>query len=217
MKILPKSMLKIKALIVEDHALVGEGIEDLLTSHLNMAIVGRVNNGLDVYSACQQSQPDIVLMDLGLPGMNGIDIIQRLNKRWPTLCIVVLTACAMECKAREAIAIGAKAYVLKHSGRQVLFTAVKAALSGKCFIDPELKIDTLAATESFSLKENLTKREQQTLKLISEGHKNSDIAEKLSISLKTVETHRLNLMKKLGVHNVAELMVRSHRLGLVLM
>lgn len=128
----------------------------------------------------------------------------------------------MECKAREAIAMGAQAYVLKQSSRHVLFTALKAALLGKCFVDPALYIQDDAMLESgvnkhgFS-KGELTKREKQTLKLISEGHRNSDIAEKLSISLKTVETHRLNLMKKLDVHNVAELIIRSRRLGLVLL
>ncbi len=211
-----------KVMVVEDHALVCDGIENLLTTHLNMTVVDRVSNGLDVYAACQRNVPDLILMDLGLPGMNGIDIIGRLKKRWSHLCIVVLTAYAMECKAREAIAMGAQAYVLKQSSRHVLFTALKTAMLGKCFVDPALHIGDGGMLESgvnkniFS-KGELTKREKQTLKLISEGHRNSDIAEKLSISLKTVETHRLNLMKKLDVHNVAELIMRSRRLGLVLL
>lgn len=207
----------IKVMVVEDHGLVSDGIENLLTSHFDMQIVSRINNGLDVYKACQQNMPNLVLMDLCLPGMNGLDAIERLKKRWPDLCIVVLTAQDQECVVYQAIAAGVQAYVLKQSNRYVLFAALKSAIAGMRFIDPALNIKVTSVKNNLPEKEGLTKREKQTLKLISEGNKNSDIAEKLSISLKTVETHRLNLMKKLDAHNVAELMMRSRSLGLVLL
>lgn len=206
----------IRVLIVEDHSLLIDGIKSLLLP-FGCEIVAEIKNGLDVYAACQTHHPHLVLIDLGLPGMDGIDVIQQLNHRWPELVILVITATSEEHKAAYAFSAGAHGYVLKKSSQQTLLTAIKTVLAGHRFIDPNL--DQVEISPSFKSNRGqespLTTRERQVLKLIAEGHRNRDISEKLSISLKTVETHRLNLMRKLDSHNVAGLTNWARRLGLI--
>lgn len=204
-------------MLIDHHQLVLDGIENLLMQHFSVTIVSRVTNGLDVYSECQKNQPNIILLDLNLPGMNGIDIISRVKRQWPGLSILVITANKILCKVHEAITAGAQAYVLKQSGQQTFFSAFQAVISGKQFIDPDLNFSIADATLNTPLptQQNLTNRELQVLKLISEGYKNREIAESLSISIKTVAAHRLNLMKKLDVHNIAGMVAWSTRLGLI--
>lgn len=213
MPVVVSSLPSYKIMLVDDHQLMLDGIESLLTKHFSVTIVSRVSNGLEVYSECQKTMPDMILMDLSLPGMNGIDVIARVKQHWPRLSILVLTANKIFCNMHQAFAAGAQAYVLKQSKQEVLFSAFKAVMSGKRFIDPNLNT-SLIDTQPNSEK-NLTRRELQILKLVAEGYKNREMADRLSISIKTVETHRLNLMKKLDVHNVAGMVAWSTRLGLV--
>ncbi|MBZ6066172.1 two component system response regulator [Aeromonas schubertii] len=205
----------LRVLIVEDHALLIDGIRNLLANQPRYDVVGAVSDGLAVYEACQRLTPDMVLLDLGLPGMDGIDVIHQLRRRWESLRIVVVTASSEERRGREALAAGALAYVLKQSPQQTLLAALQHAAIGKRFVDPALKLETLESVQSGGAETPLTLRERQILKLVAEGKRNRDIAELLSISLKTVETHRLNLMRKLDAHNAAELSNWARRLGLL--
>ncbi|ALP39623.1 two component system response regulator [Aeromonas veronii] len=205
----------LRVLIVEDHALLIDGIRNLLANQPRYDVVGAVSDGLAVYEACQRLTPDMVLLDLGLPGMDGIDVIHQLRRRWESLRIVVVTASSEERRGREALAAGALAYVLKQSPQQTLLAALQHAAIGKRFVDPALKLETLESAQSGGAETPLTLRERQILKLVAEGKRNRDIAELLSISLKTVETHRLNLMRKLDAHNAAELSNWARRLGLL--
>ncbi|ENY71218.1 two component system sensor kinase SsrB [Aeromonas diversa CDC 2478-85] len=205
----------LRVLIVEDHALLIDGIRHLLANQPRYDVVGAVSDGLAVYEACQKLTPDMVLLDLGLPGMDGIDVIHQLRRRWEALRIVVVTASSEERRGRDALAAGALAYVLKQSTQQTLLAALQHAAIGKRFVDPALRLETLESSESSGAETPLTLRERQILKLVSEGKRNRDIAELLSISLKTVETHRLNLMRKLDAHNAAELSNWARRLGLL--
>ncbi|WP_279451957.1 two component system response regulator [Aeromonas dhakensis] len=205
----------LRVLIVEDHALLIDGIRNLLANQPRYVVVGAVSDGLAVYEACQRLTPDMVLLDLGLPGMDGIDVIHQLRRRWESLRIVVVTASSEEHRGREALAAGALAYVLKQSPQQTLLAALQHAAIGKRFVDPALKLETLESAQSSGAETPLTLRERQILKLVAEGKRNRDIAELLSISLKTVETHRLNLMRKLDAHNAAELSNWARRLGLL--
>lgn len=203
-----------RILIVEDHALLSAGIKEVLSAQANYDVIGEVNDGLQAYTACQQLNPCVALIDLGLPRMDGIDVIRQLKRRWPELTIIVITADAAEYRAREALAAGASAYVLKKSPQQTLLAALHIALNGETFLDPGLDKEQVTSQPSMDGQTQLTLRERQTLKLISEGGRNRDIAEELSISIKTVETHRLNLMRKLKAHNVAELVQWARRLGI---
>lgn len=205
----------LRILIVEDHSLLIDGICSLLGKNPHYEVVGTVSNGLSVYESCQQLSPDLILLDLSLPGMDGIDIIYQLLRRWEKMRIVVITASSEEHRCHKAIAAGAMAYVLKQSSQQTLLGAIQCAAVGKKFIDPSLRLDTMESATSSSKEVTLTMRERQILKLVAEGKRNRDIAELLSISLKTVETHRLNLMRKLDAHNAAELSRWARRLGVL--
>jgi two-component system secretion response regulator SsrB len=204
----------VRILIVEDHSLLRNGIKHVLSSVPNYCVVGEIGDGLEVYAACQRLNPDLVLIDLSLPGMNGIDVIQRLKKRWPELMVVVITADTAEFRAHEALTAGAIGYVLKKSSQQTLLAALQAALMGKLFLDEALDHEQIMLQNRKLPASHLTPRERHILKLISEGDRNRDIAEKLKITIKTVETHRLNLMRKLDAHNIAELVHWANRLGI---
>lgn len=203
-----------RILVVDDHALLSDGIRNLLSTVPAYLVVGEVGDGLQVYSSCQQLQPDIVVLDLGLPGMDGIDVIRLLKRRWPTLIVTVITADAAEHRASAAMAAGAQAYVLKKSPRQTLLAALQMVLLGKTFLDPALNAGQVTGERGIEGPARLTMRERQVLKLIAEGRRNRDIAESLTITLKTVETHRLNLMRKLDAHNAVALADWACRLGL---
>ncbi|ELI8099647.1 two component system response regulator [Yersinia enterocolitica] len=205
-----------KLLIVDDHELIINGIKNMLATYPRYQIVGEAENGLDVYNLCRQTEPDIVIIDLGLPGMDGLDVIIQLRRRWPGMKILALTDRHEEHYASRTLNNGALGYVLKKSPQQILMAAIQTVAAGKRYIDPALNSALLSKlTQDCETNQTiLTPRERQILKLITEGSCNRIIATQLSISQKTVETHRLNMMKKLDVHKVAELIHWSYRLGL---
>jgi two-component system secretion response regulator SsrB len=205
---------KKRILIVEDHQILIYGIKKLLSTVATYEVVGDISDGLKVYGACLTLAPDVVLIDLGLPGMDGVDIIRQLKRRLPQLTIVVITAEASEHRAHDALAAGALGYILKKSSQQILLAGLQIALTGKVYLDPDLNPAQVAGTSTLDGPSKLTLRESQVLKLIAEGARNRDIAEQLRISIKTVETHRLNLMRKLDAHNIAELVNWAWRLGI---
>ncbi|HWX13246.1 MAG TPA: two component system response regulator [Trinickia sp.] len=204
-----------RILIVDDHSLLRDGIKQALAGEPSYRVVGEAADGLEVYSVCHALQPDVVLLDLGLPGMYGIEVISQLKRRWPALVIMVLTADAAEFRAREALDAGASGYVLKAGAKETLLTALAITVRGERFLDPALDRTLIGTASDSSERAVLTGRERQILQLVAEGARNRDIAEKLSISIKTVETHRLNLMRKLNAHKAVELANWAHRLGLV--
>lgn len=205
-----------KLLIVDDHELIINGIKNMLAAYPRYQIVGQADNGLEVYNLCRQTEPDIAIIDLGLPGMDGLDVIIQLLRRWPTMKILALTARHEEHHASRTLNSGALGYVLKKSPQQILMAAIQTVSVGKRYIDPALNSSLVnkLAQGTDANQPVLTPRERQILKLITEGACNRIIAAHLSISQKTVETHRLNMMKKLDVHKVAELIHWSYRLGL---
>lgn len=205
-----------RVLIVEDHFLMIQGIRNLLTNYPRYEVVGDISDGLAVYEACQKLSPDIIILDLNLPGMHGMDVIHQLRRRWNLLRIVVITASTDEKRGHDAFMAGAIAYVLKQSHQHILLSALQHAIIGKKYIDPSMNIEFIEINkDKRSGNTSLTLRERQILKLIAEGKRNRDISELLTISLKTVETHRLNLMKKLSAHNAVELCQWAHRFGLL--
>jgi two-component system secretion response regulator SsrB len=205
----------ISILIVEDHVIVMEGLKMMLEGHPLFRVVGEADDGLQVMQACHRHEPELVLLDLGLPGMDGMDVIVQLKQRWPELMIVVMTGNNQEYKASHAFAAGAQGYVLKHSSQSILLHALQRVAAGKRFLDPALNRElVMSALDEHDGGRSLTSRERQVLKLITEGYRNREIGERLTISQKTVETHRLNLMRKLDAHNAAELVNLAQRLGL---
>ncbi|UVA80393.1 two component system response regulator [Pandoraea commovens] len=212
-------------IVVEDHELLADGLCRLIEDELGWCVLARVVNGLDVYRACVVHRPALIVLDLGLPGMDGVDVIRQCVQRWPELRIVVHSASDDGERARQSLEAGAGAFVLKSSSRTTLINAVSVVMRGDRFIDPAVfgivhdptGMPLASKPGAAELPERLlTLRERQVLKLAAEGQRNRDIAQLLSISVKTVETHRLNMMRKLDAHNVADIVRWAHRLRMLL-
>lgn len=205
-----------KILLVDDHELIINGIMNLLAPYPRFHIIAHIDDGLEVYNACRIHEPDIVVLDLGLPSINGLDLIPQLRSRWPQMAILAYTAHMEEFMAVRTLSAGATGYVLKNSSRKTLLAAIQMVSTKKRYIDPALNRDAInsALNSDADSPELLTPRERQILKLIANSYTNRLISEQLCISVKTVETHRLNIMKKLNVHKVTELLNCSRRLGL---
>jgi DNA-binding NarL/FixJ family response regulator len=204
---------KYRILIVDDHTLMREGLRALLNGDEELVVCGMVDNGRDSVRTTVLLKPDLVLMDLAMPQMDGLSAIRELRLRSPGTKIVVLTMHKTEEHIRAALQAGASGYMLKDACAAELLMAIHSVLSGKTFITPavadRIVIGYLhrdgSAPAVRSLADTLTSRERQVLKLIAEGRRNRDIAECLFVSVKTVEKHRANLMGKLNLHNTASL------------
>lgn len=207
----------VRVLIVEDHQLLIDGLHILLANQTRFQVVGAVANGTEVYEACLRLAPDLILLDLGLPGMDGIDVIHLLRKRWPHLHILVFSSNHDERRRQQALAAGAAGFVSKGSPRQALLDALCHVANGQRYVAEAAgrEAGPEGASAGTTAGERLTLRERQVLKLVAEGKRNREIAILLSLSIKTVETHRLNLMRKLDAHNGAELSTWARRIGLL--
>ncbi|EON13710.1 MULTISPECIES: two component system response regulator [Pandoraea] len=215
----------IGVVVVEDHELLADGLCHLIEQDLGWCVLARVVNGLDVYRACVVHRPAVMVLDLGLPGMDGVDVIRQCAQRWPDLRIVVNSASDDSERARQSLEAGAVAFVLKSSARETLIHAACRVIRGERFVDPAVfggahdpaGLSYAPRPCAVEMPERLlTLRERQVLKLVAEGQRNRDIAQLLSISVKTVETHRLNMMRKLDAHNVADIVNWAHRLRMML-
>lgn len=195
--------------IVEDHTIVREGLRALLSLDPNIEIVGETGNGHDAIRLVAACKPSLVLMDLSMPDMNGMEATREIKRRNPEVKIIVLTVHKTEEYVRATLQAGANGYVLKDATHSELKLAVKSVLEGRIYLSPgisELIIGGFLDGGVVSTKsawDTLTHRERVVLKLIAEGRQNKKIADHLCISVKTVEKHRSNLMKKLNLHNTA--------------
>jgi DNA-binding NarL/FixJ family response regulator len=199
-----------KILIVDDHAILRAGIRSLLTTVPGLEVTGEADNGKDAISHASQFKPDIVICDLSMPGTNGTEAIQRIKSRNPDIKILVLTVHNTEEQVHNALKAGANGYVLKDDSSEELFLAINNILAGKTHLSSSICGDVVTGyldrhndKKNYTLSEHLTTREREVVKLVSEGYRNKDIAEYLSINLKTVEKHRSNMMKKLNLHNAS--------------
>ncbi len=203
---------KHRILIADDHTIMREGLRALLESDLTLEIVGAVENGRDAVQSVGSLKPDVVLMDISMPHMDGMSAIREIKRRAIETKILVLTVHKTEEYIRAALQAGASGYVLKDASRAELLFAIQSLVAGKTFISPAVSDRIVTAYlhreqsgAVRSLSDTLTVREKQVLKLIAEGRRNREIATYLYISVKTVEKHRSNLMQKLNVHNTAAL------------
>ena len=213
---------KVRIVIVEDHIIVRDGVKALISSERHFKVMGEAENGFEAVKLAEKLKPDLILMDLTMPKMNGMEAITEIKSRSPKTKVLILTVHKIEEYVRASFQAGADGYLLKKSSHSELLHAIRHVISGEPYIDPGISGKILAgyltgtapqAGESrWSL---LTKREREVLKLIAEGYKNAEIAQHLSISVHTVETHRDNLMKKLELHNVAALTAFALDRGLI--
>jgi DNA-binding NarL/FixJ family response regulator len=213
---------KSRIVIAEDHTILREGLRSLLSSSQDFEIVGEAEDGHMAIQCVEKCKPDLILMDLSMPRMNGMDAIREIKRGFPDTKILVLTVHKTEEYILATFKAGADGYILKDSTHSELMMAIKNILSGKRYISPGISDKVLEGylEERKTLKartswETLTQREREILKLIAEGYKNKEIADYLCISPKTVEKHRSNLMEKLNLHNVQALTAFAIEKGLV--
>lgn len=210
-----------RIVIAEDHRILREGLRSLLSSNPAFEIVGEAENGREAVRRVEELKPSLILMDLSMPKMDGLDAIEEIKKRCPDTKVLVLTVHKAEEYVYASLKSGADGYLLKDATRAELVLAVENVLRNKSYISPGIS-GKLVATylegrgplESDSSLGLLTPRERQILKLIGEGHRNKEIADYLCISPKTVEKHRANLMKKLDLHSAAALTAFAMEKGL---
>ena len=215
---------KQRILLVEDHTLLRQGLCSLLSSDPNIEVVGEADNGKDAIRLAGSLSPNLILMDLSMPGTNGTESIREIKKRYPAIKILVLTVHMAEEYIREALHAGTDGYVLKHATHDELILAIKSVLNGKTYLSPDIAekvvsgyLDGGKGINPVSAWDSLTLREREVLKLIAEGQGNKHIANYLCVSVKTVEKHRSNLMRKLNLHNAAVLTSFAIEKGMVSM
>lgn len=211
-----------RIVLAEDHTILREGLRALLSSNPDYKIVGEVADGLEAVRGVANFKPDLIVMDLSLPRMNGIEAIIEIKKQNPTIKVVVLTIHNTEEHILTALKAGAEGYVLKDASSAELEMAIKSVLKGDHYLSPGISGKViqgyLKGKKKFTIGspwDTLTQREREVLKMIAEGNKNKEIADQLCISVKTVAIHRTNLMKKLNLHNVSDLTKYAIEKGLV--
>ncbi len=205
---------KYRIVIAEDHTILREGLRALLSSSSEFEVVGEAEDGHAAIHCVETLKPDLILMDLSMPRMSGMDAIREIKRGFTEIKIVALTVHKTEEYVLATLKAGADGYVLKDATHAELLMALRSVLAGKRYLSPGISekviegyLEGRKSVKTHSSWETLTQREREILKLIAEGYRNREIAEYLCISVKTVETHRSSLMRKLDLHNVSELTV----------
>ncbi len=212
----------IRVVLVDDHALVRQGFRRILEDDPDIAVVGEANNGLEAIGLVKKTDPDVVVMDMAMPEMNGLHATMELVKQRPGTKVLILSMYSDEQYVRNALDSGAKGYILKNAIENDLTRAVKAVAAGEQYLSPDLAGVLIRAIQSGSFDKSadpydrLTQREKQVLQLIAHGKSNKEIAVMLDLSVNTVAVHRANLMSALGVHKTAELVLFAVKKGLVM-
>jgi two-component system, NarL family, response regulator NreC len=200
----------IKVLIADDHAIVRAGLRTLIHAEPTMELVGEAAGGYEAIDLIEKAQPEVLVLDLSMPDIDGIAVIKKIKPQFPTLRILILTIHEDEGLLRAALKAGAAGYILKGAAESELISAIRMILRGELYVDPSmvrklLSDDIAPAAQLPHPIEALTPRETEVLKLIVRGYTNRQIGEELRISIRTAESHRSNLSEKLGLHNRVEL------------
>jgi len=214
-------MTVIKVFLVDDHTIVREGIRSLLDAEDEIEVVGEAEDGREAVEKVMESRPDVVLMDISMPSLNGLEATVRIKKACPEVNVLILTMHANEEYVHRILQAGASGYLVKQAAETELLAAIKAVNKGHRYLSPEISKGIIekylqrtpdGEVQDFSI---LTSREREVLQLIAEGKTNKEIAALLKLSVKTVDTHRAHVMDKLQAHSTAELVVHASRIGLV--
>lgn len=213
-------MKTIRVVLVDDHKLVRAGIRVLLQTLPGIEVVAEADNGREALRLIAQHQPDLVLMDIAMQELNGLDSTYRIKQKFPAIKIIILSMYLNEEYILQALRFGASGYLLKDAAPEELEMAIKSIMSGGTYLSPAVSHCVVSdyvqrVNSDQGCSEQLTSRQREIWQLIAEGFTTKEIAHKLGISVKTVETHRTQLMKKLGIHDLASLVRLAIRNGLV--
>jgi DNA-binding NarL/FixJ family response regulator len=213
---------KHRIVIAEDHKILREGLKSLVKSNEDFEIVAEAGDGLEAIRAVEKHHPDLLLLDLSMPRMSGISVIKDIKSRFPETKILALTIHESEDYILESFHSGLDGYCLKDANYSELLGAIHRVLEGKTYLSPSISdkvlvgfLDKQKALKSSTSWDTVTQREREVLKLVGEGYKNKEIADYLCISVKTVEKHRSNIMRKLDVHTSSGLTAIAIDKGLV--
>ena len=215
-------MKKIRVLLADDHQLMRSGIRLMLEREGDLMVAGEASDGCEAVALAKSLKPDVVIMDIGMANLNGIEAARRMTQDMPELAVLMLSMHSDESYVLRALKAGAKGYLLKDSAEQDLIKAVHVVAGGKSFFSPAVsrvllddyvrKLKRSGADDAYDL---LTPREHELLQLIAEGKSNKDIANLLNLSVYTVESHRSNLMEKLNLRGLPELILYAVRRGII--
>jgi DNA-binding NarL/FixJ family response regulator len=209
-------------LLADDHGIVRRGLRSLLETEPSVTVVGEAADGLEALRLCEEHQADTLILDIGMPKLNGIEVAARAQKMPRPPRVIVLSMHADESYIIRALSAGARAYLLKDATDEDLLPALRAVAAGKPYFSPAVtsvlvedfmrQLKARGLTDSYHL---LTDREKEVLQLLAEGRTNKEVAALLDLGLSTVETHRANLMQKLNLHNTAEIVLYAVRKGII--
>jgi DNA-binding NarL/FixJ family response regulator len=215
-------MKKLRVLLADDHNLIRAGLRLVVSQELDFQVAGEADNGRRAVEMAMELKPDVVVMDIGMPDLNGIEACRQVREALPETQVVMLSMHSDEGYVLRALKAGARAYLLKDSAEADLARAIRAAASGKSFFSPAVaklllddyirKLERTGAEDSYEL---LTPREREVLQLVAEGKSSKEIANLLSLSVYTVETHRANILQKLNLKSVAEMILYAVRKGII--
>jgi DNA-binding NarL/FixJ family response regulator len=210
--------MPIRILIADDHAIVAEGLKHLVEAQSDLEVVATVGDGRAAVRAAKETEPDVVLMDLSMPELNGADAARAIIDERPGCKVIVLSMYAEREYVRRALKAGATGYVVKRSAAKELVDAIRAVHAGQRYLSPrvaDVVIDDYAGDGKADLLDKLSAREREVLQLLAEGRTGAEIAQRLTLSQKTVETYRARLVEKLGIRDVAGLVKFAIQRGLV--
>jgi two-component system response regulator NreC len=215
-------MKKLRILLADDHTVMRTGLRALLERQPNLEVVGETENGRRTVELSASLKPDVLVMDVGMPILNGIEATKQIVDKCSTTAVVILSMYSDEAYVMRALKAGARAYLLKDSAAADLISAIEAVSQGKSFFSPKVSrilaedyvrvLKQRGAVDSYEL---LTNREREILQLLTEGKTNKAVATELNISLYTVEAHRSHILQKLNLHNSAELVLYAVRKGII--
>jgi DNA-binding NarL/FixJ family response regulator len=214
-------MMDTKVLLADDHAILREGIRMVLDAQPGITVVGEAEDGRQALEMVESLQPDVVVMDIAMPNMNGAEATRQIRRRFPRTRVVILTMHENQQYLMQIVSAGATACVLKRSAGTELVTAVKAAARGESYFSPTMASMMLDVYRKRLVEEGsdelalLTEREREVLQLVAEGKTSQEIADQLFVSIKTVQTHRMHIMEKLDAHDRTDLVRHAIRLGII--
>lgn len=214
--------MSIRILLADDHGIVRKGLRYLLEEESGVEVVGEAANGIEAEKLAEELRPDVIVMDIAMPLLNGIDAASRITKRAPDTRVIFLSMYSDETYLKRALSAGARGYLLKDAAEEDLPRAVRSVMAGHTFFSPQVSraladqyLQGLARAGATDPLDQLTDRERQVLQLLAEGRSNKEVASLLDLSVYTVDTHRGNLMQKLGLHNTAEVVLFAVRNKLI--